>query len=97
MCGIGVTSLIIVMSNPATCNARTAASRPGPGPLISTDTVFIPCSAAAFPAASPANCAAYGVLFLDPLNPNAPALLHATAFPFSSVIVTIVLLNVEWI
>ncbi len=42
LCGIGVTSLIIVISKPATCNALTAASRPGPGPFTSTDTVFIP-------------------------------------------------------
>ena len=33
--------------------------------------------------------------FLEPLNPNAPPLLHAIAFPASSVIVIIVLLKVE--
>lgn len=35
------------------------------------------------------------VLILDPLNPNAPADDHDKALPNSSVIVTIVLLNVE--
>ncbi len=34
MCGIGVTSLIMLTSNlPAPCNARIAASRPAPGPF----------------------------------------------------------------
>ena len=87
--------MIIVISNPATCKALTAASRPGPGPLTFTDTVFIPFSIAALPAASPAICAANGVDLREPLNPSAPALDHATAFPFSSVIVTMVLLKVE--
>lgn len=96
MCGIGVTSLINVISSPATCRALTAASRPGPGPFTLTAITFIPFSIAAFPAASPAICAAKGVDLRDPLNPKAPALDHATAFPFSSVIVTMVLLNVEW-
>ncbi len=40
LCGIGVTSLIEVTSNPAACKALTAASRPGPGPLTQTSTVF---------------------------------------------------------
>jgi len=85
-----------VISSPATCRALTAASRPGPGPFTLTAITFIPFSIAAFPAASPAICAAKGVDLRDPLNPKAPALDHATAFPFSSVIVTMVLLNVEW-
>ena len=33
LCGIGVTSLIMVTSRPAVCSARMAASRPAPGPL----------------------------------------------------------------
>ena len=33
LCGIGVTSLIMVTSRPAACSARIAASRPEPGPL----------------------------------------------------------------
>jgi hypothetical protein len=71
-----------------------AASLPGPGPLTSTSTLIIPLSNADFAAASADICAAKGVDFLDPLNPRAPALLHVTAFPFKSVMVTIVLLNV---
>ena len=50
---------------------------------------------AAFPAASAAIPAANGVDFLLPLNPKVPAEAQLIAFPFSSHIVTIVLLNVE--
>ena len=50
---------------------------------------------AVFEAVSAAICAANGVLFLEPLKPNSPALAHDIAFPTSSVIVTIVLLKVE--
>ena len=52
MCGIGVTSLIIVISNPAVCKALIAASLPAPGPLTYTSTVFSPCSIAALEAVS---------------------------------------------
>ena len=41
-------------------------------------------------------CAANGVDFLDPLKPTAPADEAAIAFPATSVIVTVVLLNVAW-
>ena len=37
MCGIGVTSLIDLTSMPAAWRARTADSRPAPGPLTITD------------------------------------------------------------
>jgi hypothetical protein len=90
-----VTSLIDVISNPATCKERIAASRPGPGPLTDTSTLTIPLSKAAFAQASEAIPAAKGVDFLLPLKPKAPALLQAMALPAGSVIVTIVLLKVE--
>ena len=95
LCGTGVTSLIAVISRPADWSARIADSRPGPGPLTVTSTVFKPCSIAALAAVSDAICAANGVDFFDPLNPSAPADDHDKALPNSSVIVTIVLLNVE--
>ena len=95
MCGIGVTSLIDVISRPAVCRDLIADSRPEPGPLTKTSTVFSPCSIAAFAAVSAASPAANGVLFLEPLNPNSPALPVAIAFPATSVIVTIVLLKLE--
>ena len=46
------------------------------------------------PAFSAATCAAKGVLFLEPLNPEPPAVAQAIAFPALSVIVIIVLLKV---
>ena len=97
MCGMGVTSLIMLTSRPAACNARIAASRPEPGPFTNTSTVLSPCSMAAFAAVSAAVCAAYGVLFLEPLKPSPPAEAHESALPWVSVMVTIVLLNVDWI
>ena len=38
LCGIGVTSLMSRTSSPAVANARTADSRPAPGPLTRTST-----------------------------------------------------------
>src|SRR5208282_1115440 len=59
-------------------------------------TVRIPCSIARLAASSAASCAAKGVLLRDPLKPREPALDHATVLPFTSVIVTTVLLKVDW-
>src|SRR4029078_2864527 len=53
-------------------------------------------SAALRAAASAATCAAKGVPLRDPLNPHCPALDQTSVLPCRSVIVTIVLLNVEW-
>ncbi|EFR92760.1 conserved hypothetical protein, partial [Listeria innocua FSL J1-023] len=71
------------------------ASRPEPGPLTVTSNVFKPCSCADFAALSAAICAAKGVDLREPLNPREPALDQAKALPCVSVIITIVLLNVE--
>lgn len=84
---------MLVTSNPAADKARIAASLPEPGPFTITSTDFKPCTNAAFVAVSAAICAAYGVDFLDPLNPNPPALAQERAFPCASVNVTIVLLK----
>ena len=97
MWGIGVTSLIMLTSSPADCSALIAASRPEPGPFTKTSTDFRPCSIAAFAAVSAAVCAANGVDFLEPRNPSPPALAHERALPWVSVMVTIVLLKVDWI
>src|SRR6266446_7596229 len=42
LCGIGVTSRITTMWSPAAASARTADSRPEPGPCTRTSTLFIP-------------------------------------------------------
>ncbi len=44
LCAIGVTSRIDVMLNPAAASARSADSRPDPGPCTSTSSVLTPCS-----------------------------------------------------
>jgi hypothetical protein len=58
-----------------------------------TSRFFTPHSCAARPACSAATWAANGVDFLEPLNPAAPEVAHASALPWRSVMVTMVLLN----
>src|SRR5512141_3496717 len=83
-----------VILRPAAESARSADSRPAPGPFTRTETVFRPCSIA-FAAASPAaTCAANGVDLREPLKPRAPADDHESTLPDASQIVTIVLLKV---
>src|SRR6185369_16858627 len=72
LCGIGVTSRIDVTMKPAACNARSADSRPEPGPETSTSSVRMPCSCAFLAASSPATCAANGVDLREPLKPLLP-------------------------
>src|SRR5262245_14709838 len=93
LCGIGVTTLIELMPIPTDANARTLDSRPGPGPLMRTSRFLMPCSCAARPAVSAATCAANGVLLREPLKPWPPEDAQASALPWRSVIVMIVLLN----
>src|ERR1700741_5649406 len=96
LCGTGVTSAMLVIFKPSAFNARTADSRPGPGPLIRTSRFLTPHSCAALPAASAATCAANGVDFREPLNPAPPDVAHDRALPWRSVIVMMVLLNEAW-
>ena len=42
LCGTGVTSRMVRTSNPAADSARTADSRPDPGPLTRTSTLRMP-------------------------------------------------------
>src|SRR6266849_6898710 len=93
LCGIGVTSRIDVMVKPAACRARSADSRPDPGPATSPSSVRMPCSWPLRATSSPATWAAYGVDLRDPLKPMVPADDQAIALPWASVIVIIVLLN----
>src|ERR1035437_2585793 len=78
---------------PRLFSARTADSRPGPGPLIRTSRFFTPHSRATLPAASAATWAANGVLLRDPLKPAPPDVAQDSALPWRSVIVIMVLLN----
>src|SRR2546427_42651 len=79
--GTGVTSAMLLILRPSALRARTADSRPGPGPLIRTSRFLTPHSCAARPACSAATCAANGVDFLEPLKPAAPEVAHAKALP----------------
>src|SRR5208283_5836484 len=72
LCGIGVTSLIEMTPSPAACSARTADSRPPPGPLTCTTTARIPTSEHLRAHASAAICAAKGVPLREPLKPTDP-------------------------
>src|ERR671928_475975 len=82
---------------PIAFSARTADSRPGPGPLMRTSMFFTPHSCAARPQRSAATWAANGVDLREPLKPALPDVAQASVLPWRSVIVTIVLLNDAWI
>ena len=79
---------------PAPLIARTAESRPGPGPVTTTSRFFTPNSIASLAALSAATWAAKGVLLREPLKPQAPAVLQQRVLPARSVMVTMVLLKV---
>src|SRR4051812_3748469 len=93
---MGVMSRISVTLRPAAASARSALSRPAPGPLTSTLTFFRPCSMALAAASPAATCAANGVLLREPLKPRAPADDQEITFPLTSVMVMMVLLKVLW-
>src|ERR1043166_5242445 len=93
LCGTGVTSAIDTILSPRALSARTADSRPGPGPLMRTSRFLTPHSCAARPADSAATCAAHGVGLREPLKPAPPDVAHDSALPCRSVIVMIVLLK----
>src|ERR1700674_939636 len=90
---MGVTSAMLVIFSPQLLSARTADSRPGPGPPTRTSTFFTPCSWAATPAFSAATCAANGVLLREPRKPQPPEVAQESVLPCRSVIVMIVLLK----
>src|SRR3954447_17509715 len=94
LCGIGVTSRITRTSMPAVDSARTALSRPDPGPDTRTSTDRSPLSDALLAAVIAACCAANGVPLRDPRKPSEPALDQEMVLPSWSEMVTIVLLNV---
>src|SRR3569833_4712205 len=92
LCGIGVTSAMLVIFRPQLFRARTADSRPGPGPPTRTSTFFTPCSCAAPPAFSAATCAAKGVLLREPRKPQPPEVAKDRVMPRRSEIVMILML-----
>src|SRR5688572_12911013 len=81
---------------PIAFSARTADSRPGPGPLMRTSMFFTPHSCAARPQRSAATCAANGVDLREPLKPAWPEVAQASVLPWRSVMVTMVLLKDAW-
>src|SRR5688572_32736935 len=93
---MGVTSRIRLIFRPAEASARSADSRPAPGPLTNTVTFLRPCSIALAAASPAATWAANGVDLRLPLKPRAPAEDQEITFPDTSVIVMMVLLNVDW-
>src|SRR6185503_12142809 len=93
LCGTGVTSAIEPIFRPIAFSARTADSRPGPGPLMRTSMFFTPHSCAARPARSAAICAANGVDLREPLKPALPDVAQDSVLPWRSVMVTMVLLK----
>src|SRR5215471_11584641 len=93
---MGVTSRMARTSIPAVDKARTALSRPEPGPDTRTSTVRKPLSLALLAAVIAACCAANGVPLRDPRNPSEPALDQEITLPSWSQMVTMVLLKVAW-
>src|ERR1044071_8687235 len=87
---------MLVILSPTPFSARTADSRPGPGPPTRTSTFFTPCSCAARPAFSAATWAAKGVLLREPRKPHPPEVAQDKVLPWRSVIVTMVLLKDAW-
>ena len=80
-------------SSPAAARARTADSRPEPGPLTRTSTERRPWSRAWLAAFMAACWAANGVPLRDPRKPSEPELFQESVLPWPSVMVTMVLLN----
>src|SRR5262249_58248866 len=93
LCGMGVPPRNAVPARPTACSARSADSRPEPGPRTSISSVRMPCSIALRPAFSAAIWAANGVDLREPLKPCWPDDDQAMVLPWASVMVTMVLLN----
>src|SRR3989344_4393376 len=92
LCGIGVTSLIALISIPFAANVLIPDSLPAPTPFITTSTSLIPTFMALSAKNSAILAEANGVPFLAPLKPKAPLLEANRALPLLSVSVISVLL-----
>src|SRR6218665_2929177 len=93
---MGVTSRMRAIFRPAAARAPRADSPPPPGPFANPVTFFSPCSMALAAASPAATWAANGVDLRLPRKPRAPAEDQEITFPDTSVIVMMVLLNVDW-
>ena len=89
-------SSIARITIPADCSPVMALSRPEPGPFTRTSSSFTPNLLARSAQVSAARWAAKGVLLRLPLKPEVPAVAQHRTSPLTSVIVTIVLLNVAF-
>src|ERR1700685_2260965 len=87
-------SSIARIAMPADCRPVIALSRPEPGPLTRTSSSLTPNLLARSAHVSAARWAAKGVLLRLPLNPEVPAVAQHNTSALTSVMVTIVLLNV---
>src|SRR5215510_3048108 len=81
--------------SPAACRAVMADSRPEPGPFTLTSISLRPNLEALSAQTSAALWAANGVLLRLPLKPTVPADAVQSVSPLVSVMVTMVLLNVD--
>ena len=92
LCGMGVTSLMALISIPFEANVLMPDSLPAPTPFTTTSTSLMPAFLALSARSSAILAEANGVPFLAPLKPKAPLLEANKALPFLSVKVMTVLL-----
>jgi hypothetical protein len=96
LCGIGVTSVMLVTLKPALVQRAHGGLTAWAWSL----DVDVEIHHAEFlrraPARDAATCAANGVLLREPRKPEPPAVAHASALPWRSVIVMMVLLKDAW-
>lgn len=92
LCGIGVASLMEIISNPWLIRDLIAESRPPPIPLTITSTAWGPLAFNFSAMAAITLEEAKGVAFFGPENPREPAVAQARTLPARSVTVITVLL-----
>src|SRR5512135_1503357 len=92
LCGTGVASMMELMFMPVPATPRMALSRAGPTPLTTMRTLMRPNRLDFSMTSFATRLAAYGVDFLEPLNPSKPALENAMTLPARSLMAMSVLL-----
>jgi len=91
-----VTSRIRLIEIPVACSALRADSRPGPGALHVDPDGAEPLLLRLAYRALGGHLGRKRVPFREPLNPDIPDDAQEMTFPVRSVMVTMVLLNVDW-